>query len=81
MEVSNVAKIKDSQRILRPDGWELENINHSDAAMFCACGLRPRVILTRCTERTQLEYGIYAEHKGRKGWDTCANSATSPRIQ
>ena len=42
MEMSNVAKIKDSQRILRPDGWELENINHSDAAMFCTCGLRPR---------------------------------------
>ena len=25
------------------------------AAMFCACELRPRVMLTRCTKRTQLE--------------------------
>ena len=44
--MSNVAKINDSRRILdlRRDGWELENVNHRDAAMFCACGLRPRVI-------------------------------------
>ena len=57
MEVSKVAKINDSRRILdlRRDGWELENDNHRDAAMFCACELRPRVILTRCTKRTQLE--------------------------
>ena len=57
MEVSNVAKIDDSRRILdlRRDGWELEDINHRDAAMFCACEMPPRVILTRCTKRTQLE--------------------------
>ena len=49
MEVSSVAKIKDSRRILdlRRDGWELEYINHRDAAMFCACELRPRVIQTQ----------------------------------
>ena len=46
-----------SRRILdlRRDGWELENINHRDAAMFCACELRPRVMLMRCTKRSQLE--------------------------
>ena len=35
MEVSNVAKINDSRRFLdlRRDGWELENVNHLDAAM------------------------------------------------
>ena len=46
MEVSNVAKINDRRRILdlRRDGWEPENIRHRDAAMFCACELRPRVI-------------------------------------
>ena len=46
MEVSNVAKINDRRRILdlRRDGWELENIRHRDAAMFCACELRPRVL-------------------------------------
>ena len=56
MEASNVANINDSRRILdlRRDGWELENVNHRDAAMFCACELRPRVILTRCAKRTQL---------------------------
>ena len=37
MEVSNVAKINDSRRILdsRRDGWELEHVNHRDAAMIC----------------------------------------------
>ena len=61
--MSSVAKINDSRRILdlRRDGWELENVNHRDAAMFCACELRPRVILTRCTKRTQLE----------STWDLC----------
>ena len=54
---SNVAKINDSRRILdlRRDGRELEHVNHRDAVMFCACELRPRVMLTRCTKRTQLE--------------------------
>ena len=46
---------------LRRDGFELENVNHRDAAMFCACELRPRVTLTRCTKRTQLE----------STWDVC----------
>ena len=32
-----------------------EDINHRDAAMFCTCGLRPKVILARCTKRSQLE--------------------------
>ena len=78
MEVSSVAKINDSRRILdlRRDDWELENINHRDAALFCACEMRPRVILTRCAKRIQLE------HNGRKDWDSCANSsATSQTIQ
>ena len=63
MEVSNVAKITDKRRILdlRRDGWELENIRHRDAAMFCACELRRRVIRTRCTKRNQLE----------STWDPC----------
>ena len=63
MEVSKVAKINDSRRHLdfRRDGWELENIIRRDAAMFCACELRPRVILTRCTKRTQVE----------STWDLC----------
>ena len=57
MDVSNVAKIEDRRRILdlRRDGWELENVNHRDAAMFCAGELRPRVTLTSCTPRSQLE--------------------------
>ena len=44
MEVSNVAKIKDSRRILdlRCDVKELENIDGRDAAMFCSCELRPK---------------------------------------
>ena len=82
MEVSNEAKIKDSRRVLdlRRDGWEQENINHRDAAMFCTCELRRSVILTCCTKRSQ--HGIYAGHKGREGLDTCANSsATSQMIQ
>ena len=55
MEVSNVAKINDRRRILdlRRDVWELENIRHRDAAMFCTCELRPRVIRTRCTQRNR----------------------------
>ena len=63
MEVSNVAQIKDNRRMLdlRCDGWELEHINHRDAAMFCTCELRPRVILARCTKRSQLE----------STWDLC----------
>ena len=63
MEVSNVTKINDRRRILdlRRDGWELENIRHREAAMFCACELRPRVIRTRCTKRNQLE----------STWDLC----------
>ena len=63
MEVSNVAKIDDSRRILdlRRDGWERENISHRDAAMFCACELRARVIIKCCTKRTQLE----------STWDLC----------
>ena len=63
MEVSSVAKINDGRRNLdlRRDGWEPENINHPDAAMFGACDLRPRAILTRCTKRTQLE----------SKWDSC----------
>ena len=57
IEVSNVAEMNDSRRILdlRRDGWEQENVNPRDAAMFCACELRPRVMLKRCTKRTQLE--------------------------
>ena len=58
MEVSDVVEMNDSRRKnldLRRDCWELENVNHRDAAMFCACELRPRVLLTRCTKRTQLE--------------------------
>ena len=81
MEVSNVAKINDKRRILdlRRDGWELENIRHRDAAMFCACELCPRVIRTRChqAEPTGNQHGIYAEHKRHKGWDTCANSSAA----
>ena len=63
MEASNVTKINDSRRSLhlRRDGWELENVNHRNAAMFCACELRPRDMLTRCTKRTQLE----------STWDLC----------
>ena len=63
MEVSNVAKIDDSRRILdlRRDGWERENISHRDAAMFCACELRARFILKCCPKRTQLE----------STWDLC----------
>ena len=63
MEVSNVAKITDSRTIvdLRRDGWKPEKVNNRDAAMFCACELRPRVVLTRCTMRTQLE----------STWDLC----------
>ena len=63
MEVSDVAKINDSRRILdlRRDGWEQANINHSDAAMIFACEMRRRVILTRCIKRTQLE----------STWDLC----------
>ena len=63
MEVSSVAKINDRRRIpdLRRVGWELENIIHREAAMFCACELRPRVIRTRCTKRNQLE----------STWDLC----------
>ena len=57
MEVSNVAKVNDRRRILdmRRDGWEPANVNQLVAAMFCASELRPRVMLTTCTERTQLE--------------------------
>ena len=68
MEVSNVAKINDRRRILdlRRDGCELENIRHRDAAMFCACELRPRVIRTRCTKRNQLE----------STWDLCRAQRT-----
>ena len=51
---------------LRRDGWELENIRHRDAAMFCACELRPRVIRTRCTKRNQLE----------STWDLCRAQGT-----
>ena len=40
---------------LRRDGWEQENISHRGAAMICDCEMRPRVILTRCIKRTQLE--------------------------
>ena len=52
-----MAKINDSRRILdlRRNVWESENINHRDAAMFCALEVRPRVILTCCTKRTQQE--------------------------
>ena len=79
MEVSSVAKISDRRRILdfRRDGLELENINHRDAAMFSACELRPRVILTHCTKRTQHES---TWDLCRAQGDMCANSsATSQR--
>ena len=57
MEVTNVAKVADSRRILdlQRDGWEQQNICHRDAAMCCICELRPRVILTRCIKRSQLD--------------------------
>ena len=68
MEVSNVAKISDRRKMLdqRRDGWELENNNRRDAAMFCTCKLRPRVILTRCTKRSQME----------STWDLCRAQGT-----
>ena len=71
MEVSNVAKINDRRRILdlRRDGWELENIRHRDAAMFCE--LCPRVMLTRCTNQTQLE----------STWDLSAKARIRLRIR
>ena len=68
MEVSYVAKVKDSRRILdlRRDGREVEHINHRDAAMFCTCELQPRVILTRCTHRSQV----------KSTWDLCRAQGT-----
>ena len=41
VEVSNVAKIIESRRILdlRRDGWKPENVNNRNAATFCACEL------------------------------------------
>ena len=66
--VPNVAKTNDRRRILdlRRDGWELENIRHRDAAVFCACELRPRVIRTRCTKGNLLE----------STWDLCRAQGT-----
>ena len=69
---------------LRRDVWELEHINHRDAAMFCTCEHAtqgdPRAFAPSGVNWSQ--HGIYAEHKGLKGWDTCANSsATSQMIQ
>ena len=63
MEASNVAKIKDSRRILeqRRNGWALENINHRDAAMLCTGELQRKVIVTHCTKRAQLD----------STWDLC----------
>ena len=68
MEVSNVTKINDGRRILdmRRDIWELEDVKHRDAAKFRACELRPRVVLTHCTKRTQLE----------SPWDLCRAQGT-----
>ena len=67
MEVSNMAKNKDSWRILdlQRDGWEQENINRRDAAMFCTCELQPREILTPRVAPSGVnwsQHGIYAEH-------------------
>ena len=80
MEVSNVAKVNDRRRILdlRRDGWELENIRHRDAAMFCACELWGRVIRTRCTKRNQLESTWdLCRAQGAQGLGTCANSSAA----
>ena len=73
MEVPNVAKINDRRRILdlRRDRWELENIRHRDASMYCACELCPRVMLTRCTNQTQLE----------STWDLSAKARIRLRIR
>ena len=80
MEVSNVAKINDRRRVLdlRRDGWELEDVRHRDAAMFYACELRPQSHphALHQAETNWNQHGIYAEHKGHKGWDTCANSSS-----
>ena len=71
MEVSNVAKINDCRRILdlRRDGWELENITHREAAIFCAFELstwsHPHAL--HQADSTGINMGIHAEDKGRKG--------------
>ena len=87
MEVSYVAKINDSRRILdlRRAGWELENVSHRDAAMFCACertATQSHAHALHQADSNWNQHGIYAEHKGRKGWGSCANSsAASQTIQ
>ena len=80
IEVSSVAKINDSRRILdlRRDCWEIENCKPSDAAMFCACELRPRASSRVAPSRLNWnQHRIYAEHTGRKGWYSCANSSAT----
>ena len=78
MEASNVAKIKDSRRILeqRRDGWALENINHRDAAMRTATQGNRHAL----HQADSIQHGIYAEHKERNGWDTCANSSATSQM-
>ena len=84
-EVSNAVKINDSRRILdlRRHGWELEKTATvtQRRSVLVNCDPESSSRIARSGLNWNQKHGIYAEHKGRKDWDTYENlSAISQTI-
>ena len=73
MEVSNVAKVNDRRRILTDGSWKTSDTVTQRCSVPVNCV--PESSAHAAPSGTNWnQHGIYAEHKGHKDWDTCADS-------